>query len=81
MARTSLRQLRLVKTADVYKAGVSAGVLRRLPDRTEFLYSPDYLDAGRPPVAWSLPTRTQAFTAPAAAVPAFSPDCCQRAGD
>ena len=71
MARTPLRQLRLVKTADVYKAGVSAGVLRRLPDRTEFLYSREYLDAGGPPVAWSLPARAQAFIAPAAAVPAF----------
>lgn len=71
MARTPLRQLRLVKTADVYKAGVSAGVLRRLPDRTEFLYSRDYLDAGGPPVAWSLPVTAQALIAPAAAVPAF----------
>ena len=71
MARTPLRQLRLVKTADVYKAGVPAGVLHRLPDRTEFLYLPEYLGAGGPPVAWSLPTRTQAFIAPAAAVPAF----------
>jgi serine/threonine-protein kinase HipA len=71
LAHTPLRQLRLVKTADVYKAGVPAGVLHRLPDRTEFLYSPEYLDAGGPPVAWSLPTRAQAFIAPAAAVPAF----------
>jgi serine/threonine-protein kinase HipA len=71
VARTSLRQLRLVKTADVYKAGVSAGVLRRLPDRTEFLYSREYLDAGGPPVAWSLPATAQALIAPAAAVPAF----------
>ena len=71
MVRTPLHQLRLVKTADVYKAGVPAGVLRRLPDRTEFLYLPEYIDAGGPPVAWSLPTRAQPFTAPAAAVPAF----------
>jgi serine/threonine-protein kinase HipA len=71
LARTPLRQLRLVKTADVYKAGVPAGSLRRLPDRTEFLYLPAYLEAGGPPVAWSLPARAQAFTAPPAAVPAF----------
>ena len=50
---------------------MSAGTLRRLPDRTEFHYSPEYLDIGGPPVAWSLPTRAQAFVAPAAAVPAF----------
>lgn len=71
MARTPLRQLRLVKTADVYKAGVHAGVLRRLQDRTEFCYLPTYLDAGNPPVAWSLPLGAQPLVAPAAAVPAF----------
>jgi serine/threonine-protein kinase HipA len=71
LARTALRQLRLVKTADVCKAGVLAGVLRRLPDRTEFVYSQAYLDAAGPPVAWSLPLTSQSFTAPAAAVPAF----------
>ena len=36
MARTPLRQLRLVNSADVYKAGVLAGTLRRLHDRTEW---------------------------------------------
>lgn len=71
MARTPLRQLRLVKTADVYKAGVLAGVLHRLSDRTEFLYTAEYLDSGKPQVAWSLPIREEAFIAPAAAVPAF----------
>lgn len=71
MAHTPLRQLRVVKTADVYKAGVLAGVLNRLPDRTEFLYRAEYLDSGKPPVAWSLPMRAEAFIAPAAAVPAF----------
>ena len=71
MARTPLRQLRLVKTADVYKAGVPAGVLHRRADRTEFRYLPEYLDSGGPPVAWSLPMRAEAFIAPAAAVPAF----------
>src|SRR3984957_20490149 len=71
VAHTPLRQLRLAKTANVYKAGTPAGVLRRLTDRTEFLYTPEYLDAGGPPVAWSLPRKAEAFAAPAAAVPAF----------
>lgn len=71
MARTSLRQLRLVGSADVYKAGTLAGVMRRLPDRTEFTYVPGYLDAGGSPVAWSLPLKAEAYVAPAAAVPAF----------
>jgi serine/threonine-protein kinase HipA len=71
LARTPLRQLRLVKTADVYKEGAPAGVLHRRADRTEFLYVPEYLDSGAPPVAWSLPMRAEASIAPAAAVPAF----------
>lgn len=71
MARTSLRQLRLAGSADVYKAGTLAGIMRRLPDRTEFSYLPGYLDAGGRPVAWSLPLRAGAYVAPAAAVPAF----------
>jgi serine/threonine-protein kinase HipA len=71
MTRTPLRQLRLVKTADVYKADRRAGELHRLHDRTEFRYLPAYLDASGPPVAWSLPRQAQPFTAPAAAVPAF----------
>lgn len=71
MARTPLQQLRLAKTADVYKAGVLAGLLERLPDRTEFRYLPAYLDASGPPVAWSLPLRPEPTTAPAAAVPPF----------
>lgn len=68
---TSLTQLRLVTTADVYKAGRQAGVLRRLHDRTEFTYLPGYFDGKAPDVSWSLPRREEAFTAPAAAVPAF----------
>src|ERR1700677_466897 len=71
MARTPLRQLRLVNSADVYKASVLAGTLRRLHDRTEFSYLPDYLDSAHQAVAWSLPLRAEAFIAPAAAVPAF----------
>src|ERR1700678_768716 len=71
MARTPLRQLRLVNSADVYKAGVLAGTLRRLHDRTEFSYLPGYLDSAHQAVAWSLPTTAQAIIAPAAAVPAF----------
>jgi serine/threonine-protein kinase HipA len=71
MAKTPLRQLRLVSDADVYKAGVLAGTLHRLHDRTEFSYLPGYLDSAHRAVAWSLPIRAEAFIAPAAAVPAF----------
>jgi serine/threonine-protein kinase HipA len=71
MARTPLRQLRLVNSADVYKAGVLAGTLLRLHDRTEFSYLPGYLGSGHQAVAWSLPLTAEASIAPAAAVPAF----------
>jgi serine/threonine-protein kinase HipA len=68
---TPLRQLRLVTKADVYKAGIRAGQLHRLHDRTEFSYLPGYLTGGAAHVAWSLPKQQATFTAPAAAVPAF----------
>jgi serine/threonine-protein kinase HipA len=71
LARAPLHQLRLQTKADVYKAGTLAGALRRLPDRTEFVYLPAYLGAGGEQVAWSLPARAEPFTAPAAAAPAF----------
>ncbi len=71
VVRTPLRQLRLVSSADVFKAGTLAGNLRRLYDRTEFQYLPAYLTAGGPPVAWSLPPSADTYIAPAAAVPAF----------
>jgi serine/threonine-protein kinase HipA len=70
-APTPLQQLRLVTAADVYKAGVLAGTMRRLADRTEFRYLPAYLEGGDEAVAWSLPVQAGAFIAPAAAVPAF----------
>ncbi|MGO9161211.1 MAG: type II toxin-antitoxin system HipA family toxin [Streptosporangiaceae bacterium] len=63
--------MRLVRQADVYKAGELAGRMHRLPDRTEFTYLPAYADDGRPAVAWSMPPRAEPYTAPAAAVPAF----------
>lgn len=71
ISRTPLRQLRLINSADVYKAGVKAARLRRLLDRTEFSYLPAYLGSGHPPVAWSLPVQAEPVIAPAAAVPAF----------
>jgi serine/threonine-protein kinase HipA len=71
LTATPLQQLRLVKTADVYKAGERAGVLRRLPDRTEFSYLPEYLDRHGQQVAWSLPAVEGIVIAPAAAVPAY----------
>lgn len=71
MTLTELPQLRLVTEADVYKAGVRAGVLRRLADRTEFRYLEGYLAREAAPVAWSLPLGAEPVVAPAAAVPAF----------
>ncbi|MGH9086546.1 MAG: type II toxin-antitoxin system HipA family toxin [Acidimicrobiales bacterium] len=71
MSPGNLAQLRVVTEADVYKGGTRAGVLRRLPDRTEFRYLDGYLSAVAAPVAWSLPLGDEPAVAPAAAVPAF----------
>lgn len=46
-----LAELKNVEVAGVYKGSLLAGELHRRRDRTEYLYTPDYLRAGAPPVA------------------------------
>lgn len=57
--------------ADVYKAGVLAGELRRSPAGTFFRYHPDYLDGPGPDVATSLPRSEAPVSFPGGAVPPF----------
>jgi serine/threonine-protein kinase HipA len=61
-----------VDRADVYKAGVLAGDLRRDGDLVSFRYDPAYLDdSSRRPVGWALPKTDQPVTATAGSVPPF----------
>ena len=64
-------RLTRVDAADVYKAGVLAGELRRSPSGTVFRYHPDYLDGPGPDVATSLPRSEVPVSFPGGAVPAF----------
>lgn len=57
--------------ADVYKAGRLAATLARSGPETVFTYLPEYLRAGGPPVATTLPLSSDSITTGAGAVPAF----------
>jgi serine/threonine-protein kinase HipA len=73
-AGPALRDLSGVKqiaVADVYKAGVLAGQLRRTAGGVEFRYTRDYLDAAGRPVATTLPLTDQPVVTAAGAVPPF----------
>lgn len=70
-AAASLAAMTTVPVADVYKAGRCAAQLRRGPDGVEFRYLADYLDAGAPPVATTLPLTDRPRITPAGAVPPF----------
>lgn len=58
-------------TVDVYKAGVLAGQLRKVPGGTEFSYLPDYLASDGPPVATSLPKTAEPVRHTGGAIPPF----------
>ncbi|WP_410876991.1 type II toxin-antitoxin system HipA family toxin [Nocardia sp. A7] len=64
--------LRSINEADVYKAGVLAGYLRRERDVVEFAYADSYLtDSTAPPVAFTLPKVAGRYLATGGSVPPF----------
>ncbi|MCX4095297.1 type II toxin-antitoxin system HipA family toxin [Nocardia sp. alder85J] len=67
-----LGALRSINEADVYKAGVLAGHLRRAGDVVEFAYTDSYLaEAAVPPVAFTLPKVAGRYRATGGSVPPF----------
>jgi serine/threonine-protein kinase HipA len=60
-----------IEAADVYKGDLLAGTLRRLEGGTEFAYRRDYVEAGGPSVASTLPLRHEPFRQGAGSVPPF----------
>lgn len=65
-------ELRQVERAAVFKAGAEAATLERLDHAVRFTYVPDYLVAGGPPVATSLPlSDSPVVTHSAGALPPF----------
>lgn len=63
--------LKDVDVADVYKAGVRAGWLRRTSGAVEFGYDDEYRAARLPAVAWTLPLDGGPVTRSGGAVPPF----------
>lgn len=70
-AEEGLEHLREVERADVYKGGDRAAALTRTPDGLEFRYLDDWITAGRPAVATTLPVRAEPVVRPAGALPAY----------
>lgn len=64
--------------ADVYVSGARAATLTKWPDRVEFAYVPDYLDAGGQPAATSLPLSETPAVTRGGAVPAFLRGSCPK---
>lgn len=60
-----------MEVADVHKAGVLAAQLTRFPGRLEFRYTAEYLRAGGPPVATTLPRQADPVVTVGGAVPPF----------
>lgn len=71
---TALDELRDVERADVLKQGARAGRLTRRADAVEFAYEEEYVHAGGPPVATTLPLSSAPVVthAPGALPPFFS---------
>jgi serine/threonine-protein kinase HipA len=68
---SSLESLRQVAHAIVFKAGRPAATLSRVEDATEFRYFPEWIAAGGPPVATTLPVSGDPVTRPHGALPPF----------
>lgn len=60
-----------LRVAHVLKDGIPAATLTRLGDAVRFEYTADYLDAGRRPVATTLPLTDEPVLAVGGAVPPF----------
>jgi serine/threonine-protein kinase HipA len=70
-ADDQLEHLRGVEQADVYKNGRHAATLTRTADGVEFRYFDEWVDAGGPPVATTLPVRSEPVLRPAGALPSY----------
>jgi serine/threonine-protein kinase HipA len=67
----NLEHLRTVDEADVFKAGHRAATLIRTPDGIEFRYLAGWIDSGAPPVATTLPVRSEPVVRPGGSLPAY----------
>jgi serine/threonine-protein kinase HipA len=63
--------MRLVMTADVYKGGRIAAELHRTADGIEFRYREEWIEAGGPAIATTLPVSGPPMLRPGGALPAY----------
>lgn len=68
---TDLEELRTLDEADVFKAGRHAAKLTRVRDGIEFRYLDDWIAAGGPPVATTLPVSPQPVLRAGGTLPAY----------
>ncbi len=66
-----LAHLRTVESADVFKSGAHAATLTRTDVGVQFRYVPDWISAGNPPVATTLPVTSKPILRPGGALPAY----------
>jgi len=66
-----LEHLRAVESADVFKSGARAATLTRTEDGVQFRYLPEWISAGNPPVATTLPVTSDPVLRPGGALPAY----------
>lgn len=66
-----LEHLRDVEQADVYKSGRLAATLTRTADGVAFRYRDEWIDAGGPAVATTLPVAAGPVVRPGGALPAY----------
>jgi serine/threonine-protein kinase HipA len=69
--RADLHELTSIREAHVFKGDRLAAMLRRSPSGVEFGYLSEYLAAGGPPVATTLPLTDVPTLSPAGAVPPY----------
>lgn len=67
----NLEQLRAVEQADVYKAGRRAAALTRTANGIEFRYLKEWVHAGGPPVATTLPVGAEPVVRSGGALPSY----------
>lgn len=63
--------LRAINIADVFKAGDAAATLTRTTEGLEFRYRPDWVAAGRPAIATTLPVTDVPVLSPGGSLPAY----------
>ncbi|MGY0502192.1 HipA domain-containing protein [Nocardia sp. FBN12] len=68
----NLRELKRIRSGDIYKAGHLAAVIARTDDGgTEFRYTPEYLQCPKDPIASTLPVGNAPVHVPRGSVPTF----------